>query len=110
MFGIAVGDILQVVCVLLMVAGTLCVIFTPRLIERDGMRRAIQFLTVVLVVPTILILALRNILQAETVGTLLGGLIGYLLSGIGMETPRSKSDSKSGSKGTQPNETKDVAP
>ena len=98
MFGVEIVDLLQIIAILLMVAGTLCVIFTPRLIERDGMRRAIQFLSVVLVVPAILILALRGILQAETVGTLIGALIGYLLSGIGSEAPRPRSDAASASK------------
>ena len=98
MFGLPTVEVLQFIAILLMVIGTLCVIFTPRLVDRDGMRRAIQFLSVILVVPTILILALGKVLQPETVGTLIGALIGYLLSGIGSETPRGKSDSAANSK------------
>ena len=45
--------------------------------------RAIQFLAVAMLIPAILILALENILDSSTVGTLIGALTGYLLSGIG---------------------------
>ena len=44
--------------------------------------RSIQFMAVVLLLPVILILALEKILDGQTLGTLLGGLTGYLLSGI----------------------------
>jgi len=88
-----VVEMLEIGAMVLMLVGVLAIVFIRRLIERDGMRRAIQFLSVTFVVPTILILALQGILKAETIGTLIGALIGYLLSGIGTETPRSKTSS-----------------
>ncbi len=44
--------------------------------------RAIQFIAVVFLLPVILVLALEKILDGQTLGTLIGGLTGYLLSGI----------------------------
>ena len=49
--------------------------------------RIIQFATVVLVFPIILILALEDILEPQTVGALVGAVIGYVLSGIGKDEP-----------------------
>src|SRR5688572_9280071 len=50
--------------------------------------RHIQFVSVGLIVPTILILGLEKVLTSETTATLIGGLAGYLLSGIGRYEPR----------------------
>ena len=44
--------------------------------------RSIQFLAVALLIPLIGLLAMERILEGATVGTLIGGLTGYLLSGI----------------------------
>lgn len=44
--------------------------------------RVIQFTCVCFIIPTIIILATRDILKGETVATLIGGLVGYVLSGI----------------------------
>lgn len=44
--------------------------------------RTIQFTCISLIVPCIIILALEEILKGETVATIIGGLIGYVLSGI----------------------------
>lgn len=41
----------------------------------------IQFCTITFLVPLILILALEGVLDGATIGTILGGLIGYALSG-----------------------------
>ena len=48
-------------------------------------RRTVQFLAVSFIIPMVLILALSEILQPETLATLLGTLFGYVLSGIGEE-------------------------
>jgi hypothetical protein len=45
--------------------------------------RVIQFTTVSMLIPVILILGLEKILEPATLGTLIGGLIGYVLSGVG---------------------------
>lgn len=44
--------------------------------------RIIQFACVTLIIPAIIILGIEKILQGETIATLIGGLIGYVLSGI----------------------------
>ena len=49
--------------------------------------RHIQFVSVCLIVPTILILGLEQWLSRETTATLIGGLTGYLLSGLGKYEP-----------------------
>lgn len=55
----------------------------------------IQFCAVAVLVPLILILALERILEAPTIGTLLGALIGYALSGRRL-TPSSGQRSEGG--------------
>lgn len=47
--------------------------------------RAIQFLAVVFVLPLLLILGLSGGIHTETIGTLLGVVVGYVLSGFGKE-------------------------
>ena len=54
--------------------------------------RHIQFVSVCLIVPTILILGLEKVLTSETSATLIGGLAGYLLSGIGKYEPRNPTE------------------
>lgn len=44
--------------------------------------RVIQFTCICFIIPAIIILATRDILKGETVATLIGGLVGYVLSGI----------------------------
>ena len=44
--------------------------------------RTIQFTAIILLLPILLILALERILDSQILGTLVGGLMGYLLSGI----------------------------
>lgn len=56
--------------------------------------RHIQFVSVCLIVPTILILGLEKVLTSETSATLIGGLAGYLLSGIGKYEPRKPEDAQ----------------
>lgn len=59
-------------------------VFLQRIVSGKGIgARVIQLLAVGLIIPTILILALEDKLASETTATIIGGLIGYLLSGIG---------------------------
>lgn len=44
--------------------------------------RIIQFACVTLIIPCIVILGIEKVLQGETIATIIGGLIGYVLSGI----------------------------
>ncbi len=47
--------------------------------------KMIQFLAVIFILPLILVLGIFNIIGRETIGTLLGVVIGYVLSGFGKE-------------------------
>ncbi len=42
--------------------------------------RTIQFLAIVFILPLLLILGILNVLRAETIGPLVGVIIGYVLS------------------------------
>ena len=65
-------------------AGGLAGIFIERIWRNRGIDvRVIQFLTIVLIIPVILILALEDILNGQTTAALIGTVIGYILSGIG---------------------------
>lgn len=48
--------------------------------------KTIQFLAVVFVLPLLIILGVNNILGRETIGTLLGVIVGYVLSGSWKES------------------------
>ena len=85
-FNYSIGQIAQLAAIAIMVIGVASIPLSSRL-TKDGMRRVIQFLGVILVIPTIIILALEKVLSAETTGTLIGAVTGYLLSGLGSETP-----------------------
>lgn len=43
--------------------------------------KALQFASIVLVLPLLLALGVMNVLQSETIGPLIGVIIGYVLSG-----------------------------
>ncbi len=47
--------------------------------------KMIQFLAVTFVLPLLVTLGIMNILGRETIGTLLGVVVGYVLSGFGKE-------------------------
>jgi hypothetical protein len=53
-------------------------------------RRALQVIVIVMMVPAVLILALEKIIDAALIGTLIGSLLGYVLS------PKDGIDSQSG--------------
>jgi hypothetical protein len=66
-------------------------LLVERLVGDRGIgARTIQFLAVAMLIPTILILAIEKIIEAATVGTLIGALTGYLLSGVGDFRPEKK--------------------
>src|SRR5713226_5475696 len=56
--------------------------------------RAIQFVGICLVIPTVLILGLEDKISKENMGTILGTIIGYVLSGIGGPGDKKKKDDK----------------
>ena len=72
-------------------------LFAERIIhDRSLGIRSIQFMTVLFIFPTILILSVEEILNTQTVATLLGALIGYLLSGISKDEKADKVDKENG--------------
>lgn len=84
-FWVKVG-IEAVACVVML--GGLWGIFSERKRTGRGIGvRIIQFATVVLVLPTILILALQGVLETQTTAALIGAVVGYILSGIGKDEP-----------------------
>lgn len=47
--------------------------------------KTIQFVAVIFVLPLLIVLGIMNVLGRETIGTLLGVIVGYVLSGFGKE-------------------------
>jgi hypothetical protein len=47
--------------------------------------KTIQFLAIAFILPLMLVLGIMNILGRETIGTIIGTVVGYVLSGIGKE-------------------------
>lgn len=85
-------EILQIGCMIIMIL-IVVGIFAQRLKSGKGLTaRSIQFLSVGLLIPTILILAINKTLASETTAALLGGLAGYLLSDIGRYEPKESDD------------------
>ena len=77
--------VIEIVACVIMLGGTIG-IFIERIIQKRGIGiRVIQFLAVVLLAPMILILAIEGILNTQTTATLIGAIIGYILSGIGKD-------------------------
>lgn len=82
---------IEIVACVIMVGGVVGV-FIERLRTKRGIGvRVIQFLTVTLVLPSILILALEDVLSGQTTATLIGAIVGYILSGIGKDEPNKES-------------------
>jgi len=50
--------------------------------------RTVQLVVAILTIPTILILSLENRLPSDAVSALLGTIIGYVLSGVGLFQPK----------------------
>lgn len=75
--------IIEIVASLVMGIGLMGILIERCRSKRGIGIRAIQFVAIVFLVPTILILGLENVLGPETIATLLGAAIGYTLSGIG---------------------------
>lgn len=80
-------EVLQLAGAATMIIGVVS-LFCERIKTKKGIGvRVIQVLTVILVLPVVLILALEKIIMGETVATLIGAVIGYILSGIGKDEP-----------------------
>jgi hypothetical protein len=86
---------LDAALVLVMVVGILGTLYHRIRMEFGIGNRAIQLVGICLVIPTVLILGLEDKISKENMGTILGAIIGYVLSGIG--SPDQKKKTKSGS-------------
>ncbi len=73
----------ELICAVTIPFSFLGVIWQRILHKKSLSARSIQFVAVVMLIPAIVILALEGAFKDSTVGTIVGGLIGYLLSGIG---------------------------
>lgn len=77
-------------CTLMMIGGLGGILY-DRITNSKGIGvRVIQFLSVVFIIPTIIILAIHNSISSETIATLLGTVIGYILSGVGKDEQNKK--------------------
>jgi uncharacterized membrane protein YhiD involved in acid resistance len=79
--------IIELIAAAALVLGPGAIIVERVIRDRGYGARTIQFCAVVTLIPTIVILSLERIIEAATVGTLIGALTGYLLSGVGDYSP-----------------------
>jgi hypothetical protein len=78
-----IRGIVEILAVLLMLIGLVAVVW-HRLKQGLGLSNlSLQFVSVIFVFPTVLILSLEGVLKGETAGTLIGTLAGYLFSEFG---------------------------
>ena len=74
---------MEVIAALVMVVGLGGTFLIRWRLKKGIGRRAIQAMTIILVVPATMILALEGVLNSQTVAAILGATIGYGLSGTG---------------------------
>lgn len=74
--------IIVIALLILMLGGTTWILFERYKREKGIGVRVIQFLAIILLIPSIVILGLNGILSSDVIATLLGTIIGYLFSGI----------------------------
>lgn len=82
-----VKGVVEIIAALLMLGGLVGVLWHRVKQERGLTAISIQFLSIVFVFPTILILSLEGVLKSEVTGTLIGALAGYLFSEFGKKAP-----------------------
>jgi hypothetical protein len=59
-------------------------VFWERVHRDKGMgQRTIQILSILMIVPLVGLLSLRDVLTGEAVATILGTIVGYVLAGVG---------------------------
>ena len=80
---------LEAALVLFMLIGLVLVLYERIKSGKGPWKGTVQTLAVILVFPTILVLALEGKVEKDATATLLGALIGYVLSGMGKETTNS---------------------
>ena len=83
--------LVEIVALAIMVIGVIGIFIERARTKRGIGVRVIQFATVLLVLPIVLVLAVERILESQTVATLIGAIVGYILSGIGKDEPQKDS-------------------
>lgn len=67
--------------------------FVQRIVRNKSIGiRTIQFMTVLLLIPSILLLAITKIISSEILGTLFGAIIGYVLSTLHVDRETQSND------------------
>jgi len=82
---------IEIVAGLIMLIGVIGILVERNRTKRGIGVRVIQFSTVLLVLPAILILALEGVLENQTTSALIGTIVGYVLSGIGKDEKNNSS-------------------
>lgn len=77
--------VVELVVAALMVVGIVGLLLNRVKFNKGIGVRSIQFACVTLIIPAIIILGLENVLRSETIGTLFGAIVGYVLSGIAID-------------------------
>lgn len=78
-----VKGIVEILAVFLMLIGLIAVLWHRVKQSRGLSSISVQFVSIIFVFPTILILSLENVLKGETAATLIGALAGYLFAEFG---------------------------
>lgn len=84
-----IRGIVEILAALLMVIGLIAVLWHRVKQSRGLSSLSLQFVSVIFVFPTILILSLESVLKGETAATLIGALAGYLFAEFGRPKPSS---------------------
>jgi hypothetical protein len=82
---------IELIAILIMAGGLTWVCCNRTKMKKGIGVRVIQFLAVIFIIPSIIILALEGVIVSETTAALLGAIIGYILSGIGQDENSGKS-------------------
>jgi uncharacterized membrane protein YqgA involved in biofilm formation len=75
-------EIIEIAAVAIMLIGMIGVIWNRMKLKRGIGKRTIQYITLILIIPTVLILTLEDKLHITSVATLFGTVIGYVLSDL----------------------------
>ncbi len=76
---------IAVIGALIMAAGLGGILYLIITQQASITTKVIQFLTIAFMLPLLLILGITNSLGRDTIGTLLGVIVGYVLSGFGKD-------------------------
>jgi hypothetical protein len=88
-----VKSVIELIAVLMWPLGVGAIFWQRWVSGKGGLgARVIQLAAVIMLFPTIVILGLEKILDGATLGTLIGGLVGYVLSGVGDYQPSGDSN------------------